>query len=86
MWCHGQKSCCDYWVQRKGHVRKENRAYTISLLSTGGVTTTKVVPFNYLHFKKDDDKLEELQRRVLIMTKGLENGLFLKVAICLTYQ
>lgn len=67
-------------------MRKGNRGYTTSLLGTGGATATEVVPFHYLHFKKDDDKLEELQRGVLIMTKRLENGLFLKTAICLSYQ
>lgn len=41
-------------------MRKEKRGYTLSLLGNAGVTTTKVVPFNSLHFKKDDDKLEEL--------------------------
>lgn len=84
MWCHSQKSCCDYWVHRKGHVRKKSRAYTISLLGTDDVTTTKAVPFNYLHFKNDDDKLEGLQRRALTMMKGLENGL--KTASWLSYQ
>lgn len=44
-------------------------------------TTPKVAPFDYPHFKRDDDKLERLHRRVLIMTKGLENGLFSKIAI-----
>lgn len=67
-------------------VRKENRGCTTSVLGTGGVATTSVVPFNCLHFKKDDNKLEGLQRRVLIITKRLENGLFLKIAISLTYQ
>lgn len=51
-----------------------------------GATTPKVVPFDYLRFKRDDDKLERLHRRVLIMTEGLENGLFSKIVICLTYQ
>lgn len=50
-----------YWVHGEGRVRKENRGYTISVLGAGGVTATEVIPFNYLHFKKDDDKLEELQ-------------------------
>lgn len=54
-----------------------------SLLGTGGVITAEVVPFNYLHFKKDDGGTAEKNTD---NDKRIGKRLILKTVIHLTYQ